>query len=199
MATIGVLSLQGAVSEHVRFLENNGALAKEIKRPEQLKEIDGLVLPGGESTTMRKLIDKYDFLEPLRAFGEAGKPVFGTCAGMILMAQSLVDKEEGHLGFIDMVVERNAFGRQRESFEVHLNVAGIAEDLQAVFIRAPLVKEVGRDVEVLSEYGGEIVAVKQGPFLACSYHPELTDDSRMHAFFIKMVEEKLATKTTLSR
>lgn len=189
MATIGVLALQGAVGEHLRFLQENGANAVEIKRIEQLEEIDGLVIPGGESTAMRRLIDKYDFLEPLRTFGQTGKPVFGTCAGLILMAKTITDREEGHLGFIDMVVERNAFGRQRESFEVNLNVKEIASDLNAVFIRAPLVKEVGAEVDVLSEYGGEIVAVKQGSFLACSFHPELTDDSRLHQAFIQMVDE----------
>ncbi|MFP7287744.1 pyridoxal 5'-phosphate synthase glutaminase subunit PdxT [Shouchella clausii] len=187
---IGVLALQGAVSEHIRLLTNSGAEAIEIKRADQLAEVDGLILPGGESTTMRKLIDKYRFFEPLRAFGEAGKPILGTCAGLILMAKTLSSEQDGHLGFIDMAVERNAFGRQRDSFEATLDVKGVAEKLTAVFIRAPLVKEVGPDVDILSEYNGEIVAVKQGPFLACSFHPELTDDARLHQAFIKMVEER---------
>lgn len=189
MTKIGVLALQGAVSEHIQFIEDNGATAIPIKRLEQLTELDGLIIPGGESTAMRRLIDKYGFLEPLRQFGKTGKPVFGTCAGLILIAKSLTDQEEGHLGFIDMVVERNAFGRQRESFEVGLDVKGFSEKVNAVFIRAPLVKEVGKEVDVLSEYNGEIVAVKQGPFLACSFHPELSDDSSLHQLFLKMVRE----------
>ncbi|MBM7837302.1 5'-phosphate synthase pdxT subunit [Alkalihalobacillus xiaoxiensis] len=191
MTTIGVLALQGAVSEHIRFIEESGAKAIPIKRPVQLAEIDGLIIPGGESTAMRRLIDKYHFLEPLRQFGQAQKPVFGTCAGLILMAKSLTDREEGHLGFIDMVVERNAFGRQRESFEVGLDVNGIANKVNAVFIRAPLVKEIGQGVTVLSEYNGEMVAVQQGPFLACSFHPELSDDNSLHQYFLRMVEEQV--------
>lgn len=189
MVTIGVLALQGAVSEHIKMIQDNGARGITVKRIDQLDAIDGLIIPGGESTTMRRLIDKYHFFEPLKAFGRAGKPVFGTCAGMILMAGALTDKREGHLGFMNMVVERNAFGRQRESFEAHLSVMGIPEYVEAVFIRAPLVQEVGEEVDVVSVYDDEIVAVRQGPFLACSFHPELTDDPSMHQLFIQMVEE----------
>ncbi|MED4128444.1 MULTISPECIES: pyridoxal 5'-phosphate synthase glutaminase subunit PdxT [Shouchella] len=189
MVKVGVLALQGAVSEHIKMIEENGATGIAVKRVEQLEAIDGLIIPGGESTTMRRLIDNDHFFEPLKAFGKKGRPVFGTCAGMILMARSLTDQKEGHLGFINMVVERNAFGRQRESFEAHLSVMGISEYVEAVFIRAPLVQEIGKEVEVVSEYDDEIVAVRQGPFLACSFHPELTDDPRMHQLFIQMVKE----------
>ncbi|WP_059106180.1 pyridoxal 5'-phosphate synthase glutaminase subunit PdxT [Shouchella shacheensis] len=188
---IGVLALQGAVREHIRMLEENGAEACAVKHIHDLESLDGLVLPGGESTTMRKLIDKYGFFDALQRFGESGKPIFGTCAGLILMAKRLANQEAGHLSFIDMTVQRNAFGRQRESFEANLAVEGIAEDLRAVFIRAPLVLEVDSDVSVLSTYNDEMVAVRQGHYLACSFHPELTDDSRLHRYFVEMVEEAM--------
>lgn len=192
MIKIGVLALQGAVREHIKSLQSPGVEVVTVKKVEQLDEIDGLVLPGGESTTMRRLIDKYHFFEPLRIFSKTGKPLLGTCAGLILMAKKLVGQEEGHLEIIDMTVERNAFGRQRESFEAELVVKGVAEDIMAVFIRAPLIKEVGDHVEILSTFNGEIVAVRQNQFLACSFHPELTDDSRFHQYFVEMVKN---TKT----
>ncbi len=189
MVKIGVLALQGAVREHVNSLQASGVEVVVVKKLEQLNDLDGLVLPGGESTTMRKLIDKYGFFEPLKDFAKAGKPMFGTCAGLILMAKKLVGQQEGHLEVIDMEVERNAFGRQRESFEAELMVKGIAEDINAVFIRAPLIKSVGENVEILSKYNGEIVAVRQEQFLACSFHPELTNDARFHQYFVDMVTE----------
>lgn len=189
MIKIGVLALQGAVREHVLSLQGPGVDVVVVKKVEQLNDVDGLVLPGGESTTMRRLIDKYHFFEPLKAFAKAGKPIFGTCAGLILMAKKLVGQQDGHLEVIDMEVERNAFGRQRESFEAELMVSGIAEDINAVFIRAPLIKSVGEDVEILSKYNGEIVAVRQNQFLACSFHPELTADTRFHQYFVEMVKE----------
>ncbi|OIJ16255.1 glutamine amidotransferase subunit PdxT [Anaerobacillus arseniciselenatis] len=189
MVKIGVLALQGAVREHVNSLIAPGVEVVVVKKIEQLNDLDGLVLPGGESTTMRRLIDKYGFFEPLKAFAKAGKPMFGTCAGLILMAKQLVGQKDGHLEVIDMEVERNAFGRQRESFEAELMVKGIADDIMAVFIRAPLIKAVGEDVEILSKYKGEIVAVRQNQFLACSFHPELTADARFHQYFVDVVKE----------
>ncbi|PSL45953.1 pyridoxal phosphate synthase yaaE subunit [Salsuginibacillus halophilus] len=195
MIHIGVLALQGAVREHVKALQAEDTNVIVVKRPEQLDEIDGLVLPGGESTTMRRLIDKYNFLEPLRQFAEAGKPVFGTCAGLILMARDIDGADSGHLGLIDMTVERNAFGRQRESFETKLAVEDVAEDVEAVFIRAPLIIDVGEDVRVLATYGNDIVAARQGLFLTCSFHPELTADNRLHQYFAGMVRE--VSKTAL--
>ncbi|OIJ17597.1 glutamine amidotransferase subunit PdxT [Anaerobacillus alkalidiazotrophicus] len=189
MVKIGVLALQGAVREHVKLLQAPGVEVVVVKKVEQLEELDGLVLPGGESTTMRRLIDKYDFFEPLKQFAKSEKPVFGTCAGLILMAKQLIGQSEGHLEIIDMEVERNAFGRQRESFEAELMVKGIADDIMAVFIRAPLIKSVGEDVEILSKYNGEIVAVRQDQFLACSFHPELTEDARFHQYFVEIVKE----------
>ncbi|MCM3763201.1 pyridoxal 5'-phosphate synthase glutaminase subunit PdxT [Alkalihalobacillus oceani] len=189
MVKIGVLALQGAVREHLNCLMAPDTELVVVKKVEQLADLDGLVLPGGESTTMRRLIDRYGFFEPLKQFAEANKPIFGTCAGLILMAEEIVGYPEGHLAVMKMKVQRNAFGRQRESFETDLHVTGVGEDIRAVFIRAPLIVEVGTDVEVLSKYGDEIVAARQGNFLACSFHPELTDDHRFHQFFVKMVKE----------
>jgi 5'-phosphate synthase pdxT subunit len=195
MLKIGVLGLQGAVREHIRSIEASGAEGVVVKRPEQLDELDGLIIPGGESTTMRRLIDKYDFMNPLKAFAEQGKPMFGTCAGLILLAKNIVGYSEGHLGLMDVTVERNSFGRQRESFEAELNITDVAEDFVGVFIRAPHIVEVGEDVEILSKHNGRIVAARQGQFLGCSFHPELTDDHRMTGLFVRMAEN---TKAKLS-
>ncbi|UTR12400.1 pyridoxal 5'-phosphate synthase glutaminase subunit PdxT [Evansella sp. LMS18] len=191
MINIGVLALQGAVREHVKALQAPDVNVVVVKKSEQLEQIDGLVFPGGESTTMRRLINKYGFYEPLKHFAEKGKPVFGTCAGAILMAKELVGHKEPHIAVMDITVERNAFGRQRESFETLLKVKGIGEDVEGVFIRAPIIRQAGEGVDILAEYDGEIVAARQGPFLACSYHPELTDDFRMHQYFVKMVRESM--------
>lgn len=189
MVKIGVLGLQGAVREHVKSVEASGAEAVVVKRIEQLEEVDGLILPGGESTTMRRLIDKYAFMKPLRTFAKSGKPMFGTCAGMILLAKTLIGYEEAHIGAMDITVERNAFGRQKDSFEAALSIEGVGEDFVGVFIRAPYVVNIADDVEVLSTHGDRMVAVRQGPFLAASFHPELTDDHRVTAYFVEMVKE----------
>ncbi|EJR58752.1 glutamine amidotransferase subunit pdxT [Bacillus cereus VD115] len=189
MVKIGVLGLQGAVREHVKSVEASGAEAVVVKRIEQLEEIDGLILPGGESTTMRRLIDKYAFMEPLRTFAKSGKPMFGTCAGMILLAKTLIGYEEAHIGAMDITVERNAFGRQKDSFEAALSMKGVGEDFIGVFIRAPYVVDVADNVEVLSKHGDRMVAVRQNQFLAASFHPELTDDHRVTAYFVEMVKE----------
>ncbi|HDX9614553.1 pyridoxal 5'-phosphate synthase glutaminase subunit PdxT [Bacillus toyonensis] len=189
MVKIGVLGLQGAVREHVKSVEASGAEAVVVKRIEQLEEIDGLILPGGESTTMRRLIDKYAFMEPLRTFAKSGKPMFGTCAGMILLAKTLIGYEKAHIGAMDITVERNAFGRQKDSFEAALSMKGVGEDFIGVFIRAPYVVDVADNVEVLSKHGDRMVAVRQDQFLAASFHPELTDDHRVTAYFVEMVKE----------
>ncbi|SFE63848.1 pyridoxal 5'-phosphate synthase glutaminase subunit PdxT [Alteribacillus iranensis] len=198
MVKIGVLALQGAVREHVESLEAPDCEVSVVKRIEQLDELDGLVFPGGESTTMRRLIDKYHFREPLQQFAAAEKPVFGTCAGLILMAEDITGEPEGHLQLMDMEVERNAFGRQRESFETTLSVKGVGDDIEAVFIRAPLIKSVGDEVEILCEYNGEIVAARQNHLLACSYHPELTKDTRFHQYFVQMVRESKEAASTVT-
>ncbi|MGM0839033.1 MAG: pyridoxal 5'-phosphate synthase glutaminase subunit PdxT [Bacillota bacterium] len=189
MVKVGVLGLQGAVREHVKSIEASGAEAIVVKKVEQLAEIDGLIIPGGESTTMRRLIDKYFFMEPLREFGASGKPVFGTCAGLILIAKEIVGYDEPHLGLMDAKVERNSFGRQVDSFEAELTIAGVANDFVGVFIRAPHIVEVGEDVEVLCKHNGRIVAARQGQFLGCSFHPELTEDHRITQYFVNMVKE----------
>ncbi|MCA1037860.1 MULTISPECIES: pyridoxal 5'-phosphate synthase glutaminase subunit PdxT [Bacillaceae] len=192
MVKVGVLGLQGAVREHVRSIEACGAEAVVIKRREQLAEVDGLIIPGGESTTMRRLIDKYDFMEELRSFSQSGKPMFGTCAGLILLAKTVSGYAEPHIGVMDVEVERNSFGRQRESFEAPLDIAGVAEDFEAVFIRAPHILQAGENVEVLAKHDGRIVAAREGQFLGCSFHPELTEDHRLTAYFVEMVKEAQA-------
>lgn len=189
MTKIGVLALQGAVREHVNAIEAVGAQAIIVKHVEDLAEIDGLILPGGESTTMRKLIDQYGFLAPLRDFGQSGKPIFGTCAGLILLAAEVVGYEAPHLGLMNCTVARNSFGRQKDSFEVQLPAIGIGEDVAAVFIRAPHIVSVGENVEVLAQYDGRIVLARDGQYLGCSFHPELTEDVRVMQYFLTMVEQ----------
>ncbi|MCK6255089.1 pyridoxal 5'-phosphate synthase glutaminase subunit PdxT [Fictibacillus sp. KIGAM418] len=189
MIKIGVLALQGAVREHIKALQESGAEAVSVKRIEELNDLDGLVIPGGESTAMRRLIDKYNFLEPLKEFAQE-KPVFGTCAGLILMAKRIQGQDHAHLELIDMTVERNAFGRQVDSFEADLHIEGVGEDVNGVFIRAPYIVEVGEEVEVLSVHNDRIVAAKQGHFLCAAFHPELTDDYRLHQFFVEMASQK---------
>ncbi len=186
---IGVLGLQGAVREHVNAIEANNAEAVVVKKKEQLDEMDGLIIPGGESTTMRRLIDKYDFMEALQVFAQSGKPMFGTCAGLILLAKVIKGYDKPHIGVMDIQVERNSFGRQKESFEANLDIAGVAEDFTAVFIRAPHIVSVGENVEVLAKHNDRIVAAREGQFLGCSFHPELTDDHRLTGYFIKMAIE----------
>lgn len=193
---VGVLALQGAVAEHIRSVTLAGAEGVPIKKVEQLDCIDGLIIPGGESTTIGKLMRKYDFMDAIRQFSAQGKPIFGTCAGLIVLAERIQGDEEAHLKLMDITVARNAFGRQRESFETDLPVKGIEEPVRAVFIRAPLILEVGSDVEVLSTYKDEIVTARQGHLLAASYHPELTDDYRLHQYFVEMVRSQSTAPQT---
>jgi 5'-phosphate synthase pdxT subunit len=188
--TIGVLALQGDVREHMTALAAADAAARPVRRPEELAEIDGLVIPGGESTTISKLATLFGLMEPLREAVRGGLPVYGTCAGLIMLADKILDPRSGQetFGGIDMIVRRNAFGRQNESFEAVVDVAGIAGGpVEGVFIRAPWVESVGARVEVLAEHGGHIVAVRQGDVLATSFHPELTGDHRVHEFFVAAV------------
>ena len=195
---VGVLALQGDVQEHVRVLHACGARARTVRRPAELAEIDALVLPGGESTTMHRLARAFDLLEPLRAAVHNGLPAYGACAGMILLADTVLDGVAGQetIGGLDVVVRRNAFGRQVDSFETDLEVAGLeGPKVHAVFIRAPWVERAGEGVQVLARVeggpaDGRIVAVRQGPLLATSFHPELTGDARVHALFIEMVRER---------
>ncbi|WP_370418484.1 pyridoxal 5'-phosphate synthase glutaminase subunit PdxT [Streptomyces sp. QH1-20] len=193
---IGVLALQGDVREHLIALAAADAVARPVRRPEELDDLDGLVIPGGESTTMSKLAVAFGMLEPLRERVKAGLPVYGTCAGMIMVADKLLDGREDQetLGGIEMIVRRNAFGRQNESFEAAVEVAGIeGGPVEGVFIRAPWVESVGAQVEVLATYDGHTVAVRQGNVLATSFHPELTGDHRVHALFVEMARQSVGT------
>ncbi|WP_405846947.1 pyridoxal 5'-phosphate synthase glutaminase subunit PdxT [Streptomyces niveus] len=185
---IGVLALQGDVREHLAALTAAGAVPRAVRRPDELAAVDGLVIPGGESTTMSKLAVLFGMLEPLRTRVRAGMPVYGTCAGMILLAEKILDPRSGQetVGGIDMIVRRNAFGRQNESFEATVDVTGVGP-VDGVFIRAPWVESVGAEVAVLAEHGGHVVAVRQGNALATAFHPELTGDHRLHGFFTEMV------------
>ncbi|QGV81594.1 pyridoxal 5'-phosphate synthase glutaminase subunit PdxT [Streptomyces ficellus] len=187
---IGVLALQGDVREHLIALAAADAVARPVRRPEELAEVDGLVIPGGESTTISKLAELFGLMEPLRERIAAGMPVYGTCAGLIMLADKILDPRSGQetLGGIDMIVRRNAFGRQNESFEAAVEVAGVeGGPVEGVFIRAPWVESVGARAEVVAEHDGHIVAVRQGNALATSFHPELTGDHRVHALFVDMV------------
>ncbi|MFT8470111.1 MAG: pyridoxal 5'-phosphate synthase glutaminase subunit PdxT [Oenococcus sp.] len=183
---IGVLALQGAVSEHVKALEKSGAQAVTVKHPAELSGLDGLVLPGGESTTMRRLMDRSGLFEAVKKFAET-KAVFGTCAGLILMAKQIEGRKGPHLGLLDIDVKRNAFGSQVDSFQTTLDIKDVAENFDGIFIRAPYIKSVADNVQVLSTYEDHIVACRQGRFLACAFHPELAGDSRFHDYFVKIV------------
>ncbi|MDW6058674.1 pyridoxal 5'-phosphate synthase glutaminase subunit PdxT [Streptomyces sp. FXJ1.4098] len=188
--SIGVLALQGDVREHLAALTAAGAEARPVRRAEELAEVQGLVIPGGESTTMSKLAVIFGMLEPLRERVRAGMPVYGTCAGMIMVADKILDGRDDQetFGGIDMTVRRNAFGRQNESFEAAIEVEGIeGGPVEGVFIRAPWVESVGAGVDVLATYGDHAVAVRQGNVLATSFHPELTGDHRVHALFVDIV------------
>ena len=187
---IGVLALQGDVREHLAALGAAGARTGPVRRPAELDEVDGLVIPGGESTTMSKLATAFGLLEPLRGRVRAGLPVYGTCAGMIMLADKILDPRSGQetVGGIDMIVRRNAFGRQNESFEAAVEMVGVpGGPVEGVFIRAPWVESVGVGVEVLAEYAGHPVAVRQGRLLATAFHPELTGDVRVHRYFAGLV------------
>jgi 5'-phosphate synthase pdxT subunit len=177
---IGVLAIQGGFEAHLAILRELGAEAREVRAPADLEALDGLVIPGGESTTIVKGIESAGLAEAIRGHHEDGRPVFGTCAGMIVC-------DADHLGLLDVTTRRNAFGRQLQSFEADLAIEGIGEEpLRAVFIRAPWVERTGAGVDALASYEGHPVAVREGGVLACAFHPELTDDSRMHALFMAM-------------
>ena len=198
---IGVLALQGDVPEHLRALESVGARPVPVRRPEEFDRVDGLVIPGGESTTLWRLSVAFDVLEPLRKLIDEGLPAFGSCAGMIMLADRLADGVAGQqtFGGIDMTVRRNAFGRQVDSFESDIALTGIDQGtgdrkpLRAVFIRAPWVEQNGRSVAVLGreQRTGRIVAVRQGPLLATAFHPELTPDRRIHELFVEIAMDNI--------
>jgi 5'-phosphate synthase pdxT subunit len=177
---VGVLAIQGGFEAHMTMLRGLGAEAVEVRAPGDLPDLDGLVIPGGESTAIAMGIESAGLEEPIRAHHEGGRPIFGTCAGMIVC-------DGDHLGLLDVTTKRNAFGRQLQSFEADLVVSGIGEEpLRAVFIRAPWVEQSGPGVDVLASYDGHPVAVREGGVLACAFHPELSDDPRLHALFMAM-------------
>lgn len=186
MTTIGVLALQGAFIEHIQTLERLGVAAREVRLPRDLDGLDGLIMPGGESTTIGKLMVQYGLDEPIRERARAGFPIWGTCAGMILLAKDIGGLRQPLIGVMDIVVERNAFGRQLDSFEADLAIPVIgAEPFRTVFIRAPLIHSVSGETEILARLAdGRIVAAREGNLLATSFHPELTNDDRLHRYFL---------------
>ena len=187
---IGVLALQGAFREHRWMLEKLGVEGVEIRKTEELDEIDGLIIPGGESTTMGKLLNDFKIMEPLREKMAKGFPVYGTCAGMILLCDEILGSEQPRIGGIDAKVRRNAYGRQLESFEADFLVKEMGDQpFRAVFIRAPYIESVGERVDLMAVVQDHIVVAKQGNLLVSAFHPELTEDSRIHEYFLQMVKE----------
>ena len=186
---IGVLALQGDFSLHAAALARCGAQAVEVRKPEQLAGLDGLIMPGGESTTLLKLMDAWGFVPALEQFHRAGRPIFGTCAGLILLARGVESPTQFSLGLIDVDVERNAYGRQRESFEAEGTATLGDRDapIEMVFIRAPRIRRIGPGVETLARHAGEPVMAREGTVLVATFHPELTDDPTVHAYFCRMV------------
>ena len=188
---IGVLALQGAFIEHEKVLRGLGCGTVQVRKKEQLYGIDGLIIPGGESTTIGKLMDQFELTDPVREMASDGMPLFGTCAGLIMMAKEIVDSDQSRLGLMNIVAHRNAFGRQVDSFETDLEVKGLGpEPFRAVFIRAPYIKEVRNGVEALAAVGDKVVLAREGNLLAAAFHPELTDDTRIHQYFLKMAAKE---------
>lgn len=187
MKKIGVLALQGAIKEHINQIEAVGCEAIAVKSANDLKDIDGLILPGGESTTMRKLLDRFNLMEPIRNLAEQGLPMFGTCAGLILLADKIVGYDTPHLGVMNVTVERNSFGRQVDSFECNLTIPKLQKSVPAVFIRAPHIVSTGENVEILAKHEDRIVLAKDRNFLGCSFHPELTKDATIMQYFVDMI------------
>ena len=187
---IGILAVQGDVREHAAALREVGADPVEVRLPRDLVGLDALILPGGESTAMRKLIDRYGLREPIVAMARSGAPLYGTCAGMILLADRLADGEEPVLRLLDITVQRNAYGRQLDSFEADISIPSLGEEpLHGVFIRAPIVSEVGPEVEVLArDADGRAIAVRQGRVMATAFHPELTPDRRLHRLLLEQID-----------
>lgn len=191
---VGVLALQGTFIEHIGILRQLGVEASPIRLPHELDTVDGLIIPGGESTTMLRLMESFGLIQPIKEMARDGLAIWGTCAGMILLAKDVSNYEMETLGLMDTKVRRNAFGSQVDSFETDLEVPRVGEGLfHAVFIRAPIIEEVKPSVEILSRLpDGTIVAIRQNRLLACAFHPEFTDDLRFHSYFLNMVSQKLS-------
>lgn len=190
MVKAGILALQGDVREHARALDESGATPVPVKSPDDLASVDALVIPGGESTTIGKLLERFGLLQPVAERARSGMPLFGTCAGMILMAKEITGPQQAphRLNLMDLTVRRNAYGRQVDSFEADLDVEGLDAPLRAAFIRAPVIERVGDGVEVLARWEDRPVLVRQGHLLAASFHPEITGDPRLHELFVALVE-----------
>jgi len=192
---IGVLALQGAFREHCWMLERSGVTAVEIRKPAQLDEVAGLIIPGGESTTIGKLMVQWGLMEKIQIRARQGMAIYGTCAGMIMLAKDIIGSDQPRLGLMDVAVQRNGFGRQRESFEATMLVPAFgSEPVCAVFIRAPYIEKAGENVEVLAIVNHKIVIARQGKLLVTAFHPELTDDDRIHKYFISMVNDSSSGK-----
>ena len=187
---VGVLALQGDFREHLAVVERIGAGGREIRLPEDLDGIDALIIPGGESTTIGKLATRFELIEPLRELISAGLPTYGTCAGLIFVSSTVTEGTQPLLGVLDVAVQRNAFGRQNESFETDLEIEGLDAPFHGVFIRAPWVEKVGAEVEVLASVQGHPVMVRQDNIIGTSFHPELTDDDRIHQMLIQMIPRR---------
>ncbi len=184
---IGVLAIQGDFAEHMAMLQRLGVEAVKVRLPQDLEEIDGIILPGGESTTLGIVGTRYGVLEALRERLKAGLPAFGTCAGAIVLARTILESDQPRIGILDIVVNRNAYGRQKDSFEALIRVPKLGDPpLRGVFIRAPIIEAVRKGVEVLAELDGKPVLVQQGRILASTFHPELTDDTRIHEYFLRL-------------
>ena len=192
---IGVLALQGAVVEHIQMLSALGIEAVPVRLPNELEGLDALIIPGGESTTVSKLLVDYGLLEPIRRLAKKGFPIFGTCAGLVLLAKKVTNLKLEPIGMMDIKVMRNAFGRQVDSFETDLKIPVLHDgNFHGIFIRAPIIEKVEPGVEVLCQLNGRPVAVRQGKLLGCAFHPELTDDLRIHKYFLDIVKGEDACK-----
>ncbi|MHB1842400.1 MAG: pyridoxal 5'-phosphate synthase glutaminase subunit PdxT [Sulfobacillus sp.] len=188
---VGVLALQGAFREHIATLARLGVESREVRTVKDLEGVEGLILPGGESTTIGMLMDEYGLIEALR---QGEMPLFGTCAGMIVLAKDIQGSTQPRLGLMDMAVDRNHYGRQRESFETEIAVTGLPQGVRGVFIRAPVVTRTGSGVEILARHQGEVVLCAEGRCLAAAFHPELTDDTRLHRMFLDRFVEKVPAR-----
>ncbi len=191
---IGVLALQGDFALHARALASCGVESVEVRKPEQLADVDGLIIPGGESTTLLKLMETWGFVPAIEKFHAEGRPIFGTCAGLILLARDVQNPRQFSLGLLDVEVERNAYGRQRESFETpgRASLDGAPAEIEMVFIRAPRIRRTGPGVRTLARHGDEPVMVREGTVLAATFHPELTDEPSVHRYFCEMVRRAAA-------
>ncbi|MDR1933524.1 MAG: pyridoxal 5'-phosphate synthase glutaminase subunit PdxT [Spirochaetales bacterium] len=190
MKKIGVLALQGDFSKHMKTLTAAGACGVEVRESSDIEKIDGLILPGGESTTIGKLLERYRMIEPLKQFAAAGKPIYGTCAGGILLAKNIEKYNQVKLDLLDITIARNAYGRQIESFEADIPAPSLGElPLRGVFIRAPVITRMGKGVELIAQFGGSPVFIRQGNIIVTTFHPELTDDLRVHRFFLSLAQD----------